>query len=62
MVKSGDLGWDVVLKDSGRGVSGRRSKDFITGRKQKKITAGGRGVSGRRSRDFITGRPSKKKK
>ena len=45
-------------------MSGRRSEDFITGRKHKKIksSAGGRGVSGRKSEDFITGREQKKKK
>ena len=45
----------------GRGVSGRRSEDFITGRehKKKRITAGGRGVSGRKSEDFINGESTK---
>ena len=42
------------------GVSGRRSENFITGKKQKKIQVPvGRGVSGR-SEDFITGRKHKK--
>ena len=49
------------ITEGGRGVSGRRSVDFITGRKhKKKFTAGGRGVSGRKSEDFITGREHKK--
>ena len=50
------------ISAAGRGVSGRRSEDFITGRKHKKISAAGRWVSGRRSEDFITGRKHKKNK
>ena len=42
------------LSAAGRGVSGRRSKDFIIGRGHKKqFSVGGRGVSGKRSEDFI---------
>ena len=48
------------LSSGGRGVSGRRSEDFITDRKHEKkkgMSVGGRGgVSGRRSEDFITER------
>ena len=43
-----------------KGVSGRRSEDFITGREHKKnMNADGRGVSGEKG-DFITGREHKK--
>ena len=43
-----------------KGVSGRRSEDFITGREhKKKMNADGRGVSGEKG-DFITGREHKK--
>ena len=43
-----------------KGVSGRRSEDFITGREKKKeIPCRWKGVGGRRSEDFITGREQK---
>ena len=48
---------DQTTGDGGGGgggrVSGGRSENVITGREQKKFTAGGRGVRGRRSETLL---------